>query len=134
MAFNHRVDLRALANHRLIRFLSTGALNTVFGYSVYAALIFIGLPYLISLFISTIAGIVFNYFSFGRLVFHGSRGWQVFVKFVTAYGGVYVVNAFLLRMLTENLLLSPYIGQIICMPVAVVLSWVAMNCWVYKKD
>ena len=74
MGPNLRSGARVLANYRVIRFLGVGVLNTVFGYSVYAALIFAGLSYLIALFLSTIAGVVFNYFSFGRIVFFGHIG------------------------------------------------------------
>lgn len=109
-------------------------LNTVFGYSAYAALIFVNVPYLIALFVATVAGVAFNYFSFGRMVFHVHGGWLVFVKFVIAYGVIYVANAVLLRALTKDFLFSLYMGQAICIPLSVLLSWLLMNYWVYKKD
>lgn len=130
----HRFDLERFADPKIIKFLSAGVINTVFGYSVYAALLFIKAPYLIALFVATVAGVVFNYFSFGRMVFNDHGGWSVFGKFVIAYALIYGANAVLLRILMVDFLLNPYLGQIICIPISVLLSWLLMNYWVYKND
>lgn len=118
---------------RIIRFLSVGVLNTIFGYAVYALLIFINLPYLMALLLATVAGIIFNYFSFGRLVFSSHSNRTVFAKFVMAYGLIYSANAALLSFLTIEFFLNAYAAQAICVPPSVLLSWLLMNHWVYKK-
>ena len=125
---------RELPDPQIIKFLGVGVLNTVFGYAIYAMLIFVNVPYLIALLAATVVGVIFNYFSFGRIVFHGYGGWFVFGKFVIAYAVIYGANAALLRALTIDFLLSPYVGQIICIPLSVLLSWLLMTYWVYKKD
>lgn len=130
---NRQFDIRVLSNHQIFRFVSVGVLNTVFGYAVYAILLFVNVPYLTALFVATFAGVIFNYFSFGRLVFHGHDGKYVFVKFIITYVIVYITNAVLLDILTRKFLFSPYVGQIICIPLSVLLSWLLMNKWVYKK-
>lgn len=119
--------------HPYLKFLSVGVLNTLFGYSLYAALNFLGLPYLIALLLATIMGVIFNYFSFGKMVFKVRGEWHMFGKFIAAYSVVYVINAMLLNLLTEKLHLSPYLGQLICIPLNVLISWFLMNHWVYKK-
>lgn len=129
-----RFSLGRFSDPKIIRFLSAGVLNTVFGYAVYAALLFIKTPYLIALLVATVIGVVFNYFSFGRIAFQGHGGWRVFTKFVIAYGLIYSANALLLKVFTEDFLLNPYLGQIICIPISVLLSWLLMNYWVYKND
>ena len=68
------------------------------------------------------------------MIFDGLGGWFVFGKFVVAYGVVYAANAALLRALTKDFLFSPYVGQVICIPLSVLLSWLLMNYRVYKKD
>lgn len=118
---------------RIVNFLAVGLLNTFFGYAIYAVLVFINMPYLTALFIATLAGITFNYFSFGRMVFKAHGGWLVFGKFVVAYAVVYAINAILLSVLTQGFYLNPYIGQVICIPPGVLISWLLMNYWVYKK-
>ena len=72
---SQRFGLGRFADPKIINFLSAGVLNTGFGYSVYAVLLFIKTPYLLALFVATVVGIIFNYFSFGQLVFHGHVGW-----------------------------------------------------------
>ncbi|MBV5330122.1 MAG: GtrA family protein [Chlorobium sp.] len=131
---NRQFSAVGLFDPRIIKFLSVGLLNTVFGYAVYASLIFVGVPYLTALFVATVTGVIFNYFSFGRMVFTGHGGWFVFGKFVVAYGVVYAANAALLRVLTKDFIFSPYVGQVICIPLCVLLSWSLMNYLVYQKD
>lgn len=123
-----------LFSSRLIRFLGTGLLNTAFGYSIYACLVFGGVPYLAALLAATVLGVIFNYFSFGRIVFQGHGGWVVFGKFIAAYLLVYGVNALLLTNLTGFFYLNPYAAQVICIPVSVALSGLLMTYWVYKKE
>lgn len=122
-----------MLDRRLIKFLFAGIINTVFGYAVYAFLIFVNLSYPVALFAATVAGVIFNYFSFGQLAFSSQGGRQAFAKFVIAYSVVYLVNAFLLTLLTDNFYLNPYVGQAVCLPLSVLLSWLLMNHWVYRK-
>jgi putative flippase GtrA len=134
LKINIKLNVMNFFDLKLIKFLTAGMLNTVFGYSVYAGLLYIEAPYLIALFIATVAGVIFNYLNFGRMVFHSNNNWSIFRKFIVAYGVIYGVNAIFLQALTKKFLLSPYLGQMICIPLSVFLSWVLMNCWVYKKD
>lgn len=131
---NRRFFSLGLLYPRIIKFLSVGVLNTLFGYTVYAVLIFFSVPYLTALFLATVVGVVFNYFSIGRMVFSARGGWFIFGKFVLTYALVYIVNATLLSFLTKGFYFSPYLGQIVCIPLSVLLSWLLMNYWVYKKD
>jgi putative flippase GtrA len=131
---NHRFCFGGFVDPKIIKFLGAGVLNTAFGYSVYAVLLFVNVPYLVALFVATVSGIVFNYMSFGRIAFDGQGGWYIFGKFVIAYALIYVANAVVLIVLMSDFLLNPYLGQIICIPIGVLLSWFLMNYWVYNND
>ncbi len=131
---NARARNAGLFDMKIVRFLATGLLNTLFGYAVYAALIFAGLPYLLALLLATALGCIFNYVSYARMVFGGHRNYRVFAKFVVAYGAIYAVNAGLLALLTRHWGLTPYLAQLLCLPLSVALSWILMNHWVYKND
>lgn len=120
-------------NQRLVKFLGVGMLNTLVGYCIYAGLVLIDLPYLLALLAATIAGVIFNYFSFGRMVFKARGGWLVFGKFILVYAVVYVINANLLNILTQIYYLDPYLGQVICILPNVVIGWLLMSYWVYKN-
>lgn len=128
-----RFDLGRFYDPKIVKFLSAGVINTAFGYTVYVALLLIKAPYPIALFVATVAGVIFNYFSFGKMVFNDHGGWTVFVKFFIAYALIYAINAVLLGILKTYFLLNPYIGQIICIPISILLSWLLMNYWVYKR-
>ena len=118
----------------IARFIAVGLLNTVVGYTIYGILILLNVPYLAALFVATIAGVIFNYFSIGRLVFKSRGGRVVFVKFIAAYGVVYCINAAALEVLIKHFQFNPYIGQALCVPLSVIISWLIMNYWVYKKE
>ena len=123
----------ARVNKRLTKFLGIGVLNTLFGYGIYACLVFIGMPMLTSLFVATVLGVIFNYWSFGRVVFKVKGGWFVFGKFIVAYTAVYLINAALLSVLTEGEYLNAYFAQAVCILPSVLISWLMMNRWVYKN-
>lgn len=106
----------------IVKFIGVGLLNTVVGYAIYAILILLNVPYLAALLIATIAGVTFNYFSIGRLVFKSSGGLIVLAKFIAAYGVVYFANAVGLEVLIKHFQANPYIGQALCVPPSVLLS------------
>jgi len=126
-----RSTSRILRN-KVSKFLIAGGVNTVFGYLVYATLIYAGLSYSIALLISTISGVVFNFFTFGHLVFGSYRTWFVFIKFIIFYAFIYLINVRFLMFLMQEFLFSPYIGQILCIPSSAILSWLLMKYWVYR--
>lgn len=119
---------------KIIRFISVGILNTIVGYAIYAILIWLNLPPLMALLLSTIAGVTFNYFSIGKLVFQSQGGLTVFIRFIASYCVVYVVNAQALSFLIKSLHMTPYIAQALCIPLNVTVSWLLMNHWVFTKS
>jgi len=127
------IDQHVWRNKRITKFLGVGVLNTLFGYGIYAGLVFVGIPLLAALFAATVLGVIFNYFSFGRMVFKAKGGWFVFGKFIVAYTVVYLVNAVLLSILTEDGYLNAYFAQAVCILPSVLMSWLLMNHWVYRN-
>jgi putative flippase GtrA len=88
--------LRALWRVRFLRFLLVAALNTVFGYSLFAGLILLGVPYPLAAAVGTVIGILFNFQTTGRLVFD-RHDFSLIVRFFAVYGISYVVGVLLLR-------------------------------------
>lgn len=129
-----RPGRRTDALRRLGRFLVIGVVNTLFGYGVYALLVYLKLSYLLALLLSTVAGVIFNFFSTGRLVFRQRGGLGTFASFIAAYALVYLVNAAELDLLVERLRVGPYAGQAICLPTSVAMSWILLNFWVFKSN
>ncbi|HEY3172096.1 MAG TPA: GtrA family protein [Thermoanaerobaculia bacterium] len=88
--------LRSLWQVRFLRFLLVAALNTVFGYSLFASLILLGIHYPLAAAIGTVIGILFNFQTTGRLVFE-RHDLSLILRFFAVYGISYVVGVGLLR-------------------------------------
>lgn len=82
-------------NLRIFRFIIVGIVNTAFSYAVYAALLFLGLPYPAASLCALIAGILFSFKTQGTIVFRNSHN-RLFPRFVAAWALIYVANVFLI--------------------------------------
>jgi putative flippase GtrA len=121
--------MASLPDNRFIRFLLVGALNTGFGYAVFAVLIFAHLHYAIAALLSTICGVLFNFKTTGRLVF-GSRDNSLLVRFFGVYATTYVLGVLWLRVSTAyqwNVL----IAAAVMMPPMAVLSYTLNRLFVF---
>lgn len=115
---------------RFIKFLLVGGLNTAFGYLVFALLIWLGLHYSLATFLSTVIGIVFNFFTTGRLVFQNSDNGLIF-RFFTVYGVYWVINVSAIWLVTLTGYTNLYvIGIALVLPCAMV-SYVLMKVFVF---
>ena len=90
-----------LPDRRFVRFFVVGLLNTLFGYSVFAMLVFSGVAYAIALFVATCIGAFFNFVTTGRLVFRNRDG-SLLPRFIAAYMLVYVFNLGMLAVMVAR--------------------------------
>jgi len=114
---------------RILRFLAVGGLNTAFSYTCFLGLHLLGAPLWAAIMISTVLGVLFNFMSFGALVFRPARG-AALVRFILLYTVIASINYFVLRLLTA-LTVPPWLGQAICLPVLAFSSYLGMRWWVY---
>jgi putative flippase GtrA len=80
-----------VVSKQFVRFMLVGGFNTVFGYSLFAVLIWFNLPYPVAIGLATLGGIALNFQTTGRLVFGGAPLSRA-TRFVAVYGVVYVLN------------------------------------------
>ncbi|MBF0561309.1 MAG: GtrA family protein [Alphaproteobacteria bacterium] len=116
---------------QFVRFLLVGAVNTLFGYSGFALLLWLGLHHPQALTLATAVGILFNFGTTGRLVF-ANQGWHLLPRFFIGYGVAYGVNLTLLNMLVATGL-SAYLTQLTLLPAIVVLSFVINKVFVFRS-
>lgn len=116
---------------RLLRFGAVGVLNTAFGYAIYFALVRLGLVPEIALLIATVLGVIFNFFTTGRLVF-GNADNGLFLRFVAVYAAVYLANAALLR-LAISLGADPLLAQSAILPFSTLGTFVVMHLLVFRE-
>jgi putative flippase GtrA len=113
-----------LRDRQFIRFLAVGGLNTLFGYGVFSLLVLAGLAPGVALLLATLLGVLFNYFTTGRIVF-ASQGWGRLPGFACVYGLTFLANLWSLKGLIAAGL-SPLLAQAILLPVIVVANF-ALN-------
>lgn len=113
-----RIDLQALWRHRFLRFLVVGGLNTAFAYGSYAALLALGWPYAAASAGSLMLGLLFSFFTQGRLVF-GNGEVRRLPRFVACWLLLYALNVGVIAGLVR-LGLGPYTaGALALVPMAV---------------
>lgn len=80
-----------------IKYLLIGGINTLVGYLLFTIFIFLKFYYLLALLMSTSLGIVFNFFSIGKVVFNNLDTSLLF-RFVLNYLILFLVNVLACRL------------------------------------
>jgi putative flippase GtrA len=116
---------------RFIRFLLVGGLNTVFGFAAYSSLIMLGAPTWAALVLGHTAGILFNFFTVGRLVFR-SFDLARLGRFTGCYLAVLAVNLQLIHWMMI-VVPNPIAAQaLLVLPIAA-LSYLLMSRFVFRS-
>ena len=116
----------------LYKYLLIGGFNTVFGYCVFAFLLFIGIHYSLAVLGATILGVLFNFQTYGRFVFK-NHSWSLLGRFVFVYTTIYLVNITLL--LAFDLLVSNlYISGAMTTPIIAYLGYILNRRYVWIKS
>jgi putative flippase GtrA len=124
------IDLiRRLWNVPFLRFLVVGGINTVFGYSVFALLIYLQLHYVLATLLAQICGVLFNFKTTGTIVFR-SKDNRLLLRFALVYVFTYLVNIGLLKLFDMADVGSLVAQAIIVLPLAVV-TFVLMKKFVF---
>lgn len=89
-----------LARYRFLRFLIAGGVNTLFGFSVYSALILAHVVPWLGLLLASVAGVLFNFMTTGAFVFRTKLQGRL-LRFFAAYGVVYLINLALISVLRQ---------------------------------
>ncbi len=114
-----------------LRFLAVGGLNTAFGYLGYATFVLIGAPIWLAVTSSTMLAILFNFFSYGGLVF-GDTSYRLLPRFLAFYACLGGLNFVLLRVLIWGGL-GPLWAQALLLPVLAGVGFVGMRRFVFYK-
>lgn len=112
------------------RFIWVGIINTIFGYSIYALLIYLDLHYIWAVLFSTIIGVLFNFNTTGRIVFKNSHN-QLLLKFIAVYAFIYCVNIGIIKILL-GFCSNQYLNGAITLLIVVPLSFILNKTWVFR--
>ena len=114
------------------KYLLIGGVNTVFGYSVFAFLLFFGIHYSLAVLVATILGILFNFKTYGRFVFN-NHSWNLLGRFVFVYTSIYLVNITLL-LVFDLFVSNLYISGAMTTPVIAYLGYILNKRHVWIKS
>ena len=119
------------ANNRFIRYLFVGFINTVFGYSLFALLIYLHLHYSLASLLATIVGVLFNFKTIGRIVFKSSND-TLIKKFIGVYAVTYLLNSGGLKVLSVYHI-KMYYGGLMLLVLITPVSFMLNKNFVFKK-
>ena len=122
----HRARLLELA-----RFGIVGGINSVFGYALFAGLIYLGLNRYAAQIVGQVVGPIFNYFMFRRHVFSSKK------SNLAAYVGTYAVNYLVglcLLFGISHLVRSAYVAGLLTLIAAAVINYIMLKWLVFRRD
>jgi putative flippase GtrA len=114
-----------------IRFLFVGSVNTLFGYAAFVFFVYLKFPLSLAIFCGMFVGIIFNFFTTGRVVFN-SLSKKGFVKFFFAYIAIYLFNTGVIKLflLIKN---NNYLAGALAIPPVSVVSFLVLKYLVFNK-
>lgn len=115
---------------QLVRFYQAAAINTVFGFGVYALMIHFGVNRYVAQISAQILGIIFNYFTYSRHVFQDRQAskWS----FLLAYAFNYLINLVLLATFVR-FVHSDYAAGLAATICASLLNYLALRSLVFRR-
>ncbi len=114
----------------ILRYLVAGVVNTLFGFSLYAGMIWLGLDRYVAQAIGYVLGTGFNYFTYSRHVFAGAAPAKL--RFALSYAGNYLINLAGLK-LASHYLPNPYLAGAVTTMGVVVLNYVVLKRLVFRN-
>jgi putative flippase GtrA len=120
---------RLLREHRFLRFLLVGGINTAVGYGLFLLALAIMPTIFTALVAANILAILFNFVTTGSLVFN-ARDPRLLPRFFGVYGVTFVYNWIGLTLLA-GVGVPPWLGGLMLLPGAVVLSYLLNKRFVF---
>lgn len=112
----------------IILFLVVGFINTIFAFSLFTLFSLIGLAYPIAVLLSTCCGVVFNYFSTGKVVFAQCKGRLGY--FLLTYSFTYLLNVGLIALFI-SFGCNRYEAYISALPIVTCISFTCFKRFVF---
>ncbi len=127
-----RVLIKKIFDIEFIRFLFTGALNTLFGYLVYVFFYWVFKDKTVALIFDYMLGIIFNFKSYSILVFNSGNNRRI-IRFIAVYILSFVLNYYSLVLFCDIWKIHPYIGQIIALMYVPVVLYFLLKYYVFNN-
>ena len=115
---------------QLIRFYQAAAVNTLFGFGIYALMLRLGLDRYVAQIISQVLGVTFNYFTYSRHAFRDRQSSKT--SFVLAYVANYLVSLALLALFSR-FIRSGYAAGLASTLTASVINFLVLRSFVFRR-
>lgn len=126
--------LKALPPRRewlqLARYYLAGAINLLFGYLLFAALVWFGMQVFVAQAVGHLIGVIFNYVTYSRIAFTGQQGGKT--SFAASYIVNYLISAALL-WLTLKVFPSPYVAGLLVAIAVSLLNYLVLKKLVFRS-
>jgi putative flippase GtrA len=124
-----------VANHReLVRFGLVGGFNAATYFGGYAALVLVGVPYLLAAIVAFVASASLGYWLHEHWTFKRAdpslRGW---VSWLAAQAGATGLNLLLLAIAVGGLGADKILAQLVLLPVTPAMTYLVGRRWVFSK-
>jgi len=127
--------IKKLFKDQRIRFLFVGGLNTIFGYGIYALLVYIGLNIYIANVISTVLGIFHSYLWNRFYTFRSKdKALGEIVRFITVYLISFAISNVILFVFVTKLGINKYLGGLFNLICTTLISWFGHKYFSFKGD
>ena len=115
---------------QLIRFYQAAAVNTLFGFGLYALMIRLGVNLYAAQVIAQVLGVSFNYLTYSRHAFRDREATKR--SFVLAYAGNYGVNLALLALF-HLVIRSAYLAGFLATVAASLVNYLVLRSLVFRR-
>ena len=122
-----------MVDKKIYKFIFAGILNTIFGYIIFSLIFYLLNQKELSLTLSFIISIFFNYFTIGSYVFNNNHTSKKLVSFIAVYLFIYLLNLLHLLITVDLLLLNVYFSQFITLFYLPTISYIINKNYVFKK-
>lgn len=118
-------------NNKIIKYILVGLVNTIFGYSVFALLLYLHLHYSLATLLASIAGVLLNFKTIGGLVFKSHNN-SMITKFVVVYVVTYLLNVGSLKIF-NSYNVNMYLAGVLLLILITPISFILHNKFVFTE-
>lgn len=117
-----------------LKYIIVGVGNTILGLILYFTFIYLGINYVLSLFISYIIGVTYSFICNKYWTFKSSDSIKKELpKFISVYVITFLLNSGILILFVEKFMLDKRIAQVFAMFIVTIISYLGHKLWSFRK-
>jgi len=127
--------LNKYKSYTSFRFLVAGIINTLFGFII--GILFLSiLPfhYTLTIFLSTVLSVCFNYFTSSTYVFKKINSKKTITRYFLVYLLTYLINMIFISILIKQFSMSDILAFALCSPAIIVLTYFLQKNVVFQNE